>query len=212
MLFDDHTSDPRTHLVQAAKHFYQKGWMAGSAGNLSAKIDEDKFWITASGCAKGHLTTKDFVQIERQNTGEWSASAKLLSRPPSAETSIHQAIYDLFPQAQACFHVHSIPANLAGLQAKDQQLQLPPLEMIKGLGLWVENPNVQIPVFANYLDVPTIAAEIRQRLANHPPTVPLLLIENHGVTAWGNSLTSTFHHLEIAEYVFAYMVARQQME
>jgi methylthioribulose-1-phosphate dehydratase len=210
VLFDQHT-DLRIHLAKVAKHFYQKGWMTGTAGNLSAKINPDRFWITASGCAKGNLTSQDFVEIERHRIGEWEQVPKLLSGKPSAETSIHQAIYDLFPQAQACFHVHSIPANLVGLQAKDGQLALPPLEMLKGLGLWVENPEVAMPVFGNYLDVPTIAREIRDRLQSHPPVIPALLIENHGVTVWGDSLTTAFHHLEIAEYIFDYMVKRKML-
>jgi methylthioribulose-1-phosphate dehydratase len=209
MLFDHRIADPRNHLAQAAKYFYRQGWMAGTAGNLSAKIDENSFWITASGCAKGHLTNRDFVLMERKE-GVWTVSPELRSKHPSAETSIHQAVYDLFPLAKACFHVHSVPANLVSLQAKDSQLALPPLEMIKGLGLWVENPQVQMPVFKNHLNVPEIAQEIRDRLAAEPPAVPLLLIENHGVTAWGDSLTRAFNHLEIIEYVFAYMVARNQ--
>jgi methylthioribulose-1-phosphate dehydratase len=208
MLFDEY-SDTRTHLAQIAKHFYQQGWMAGTAGNLSARTNADHFWITASGCAKGQLTTENFVNMKRHHTGEWEVVNQLSAKKPSAETSIHQAIYDLFPQAQACFHVHSIPANLVSLQAQDGQLDLPPLEMLKGLGLWVENPEVTMPVFANQLDVTAIAREIFDRFQTQPPAVPALLIENHGVTVWGDSLTAAFHHLEIAEYIFAYMVARK---
>jgi methylthioribulose-1-phosphate dehydratase len=210
MVFDNH-DDLRTHLAQVAKHCYGQGWMAGTAGNLSTKIDHHHFWITASGCAKGDLTTQDFVEMKRNNTGEWKAVRQLLAKAPSAEASIHEAIYDLFPKAKACFHIHSIPANLAGLQAQDGQLELPALEMLKGFGLWVENPTVTMPVFVNQLDVSSIAREIRDQFQIQPPAVPALLIENHGVTVWGDSLTAAFHHLEIAEYIFAYMAARKQV-
>ncbi|MFM6520946.1 MAG: class II aldolase/adducin family protein, partial [Microcystis panniformis] len=37
-------SDPRLSLVAAARRFYQLGWMLGTAGNLSAKVDDHSFW------------------------------------------------------------------------------------------------------------------------------------------------------------------------
>jgi ribulose-5-phosphate 4-epimerase/fuculose-1-phosphate aldolase len=45
-------------------------------------------------------------------------------------------IYCLFPQAQACYHVHSVEANLVSRFAREDKLSLPPLEMLKGLGIW----------------------------------------------------------------------------
>jgi methylthioribulose-1-phosphate dehydratase len=79
--------------------------------------------------------------------------------------------------------------------------------MIKGLGLWVENPQVTMPLFANHLDVSKIAAEIAARFQTHPPAIPALLIRNHGVTVWGDTLDRAFHHLEIVEFICQYIIA-----
>lgn len=198
-------SDPRPSLVAAARRFYQLGWMLGTAGNLSAKVDDHSFWITASGKSKGKLTEEDFVRVDL--TGKVRELAHRDNRP-SAETSIHQVIYRLFPQAQACYHVHSVEANLVCRFTYAGQLRLPPLEMLKGLGIWVENPEVFMPVFANYLDVPKIAAEIESRFSTFPPEIPALLISDHGVTVWGESLETTENYLEIVEYIFRYLVLR----
>ena len=46
---------PRAALVEIARDFHARGWMAGTAGNLSAREDENHFWITASGKPKGRL-------------------------------------------------------------------------------------------------------------------------------------------------------------
>ncbi len=116
-------SDPRLSLVAAARRFYQLGWMLGTAGNLSAKVDDHSFWITASGKSKGKLTEQDFVRVEL--TGKVRELAHRDNRP-SAETSIHQVIYCLFPQAQACYHVHSVEANLVSRFARGDKLSLPP--------------------------------------------------------------------------------------
>jgi methylthioribulose-1-phosphate dehydratase len=201
-------TDPRPTLVAAAGQFYQLGWMVGTAGNLSARMPDGSFWITASGRNKGQLNMDDFIRIAPNGT--------VLEQPspdarPSAETSIHQAIYSLFPNAQACYHVHSIEANLVSSFTDGDALPLPPLEMLKGVGVWEENPKVAIPVFANHLEVPRIASDIYERFKATPPPVSVLLIRNHGVTVWASSLEGARNYLEIAEYIFRYMVAARKV-
>ncbi|MBR8831462.1 MAG: Methylthioribulose-1-phosphate dehydratase [Chroococcopsis gigantea SAG 12.99] len=202
------TINPRLSLIDASSQFYQLGWMVGTAGNLSARLPDGSFWITASGKSKGKLRESDFVRLTV--AGEILDSGHPDNRP-SAETSIHMAIYGLFPGAQACYHVHSIEANLVSNLAEGDSLPLPPLEMIKGFGVWEENPSVSIPVFKNYINVPQIGEDIRQRLSVTPPDVPALLIVNHGVTVWGDSIEATQRHLELAEYIFRYMVTAEKI-
>jgi methylthioribulose-1-phosphate dehydratase len=196
--------DPRSELIVAASHFYRQGWMVGTAGNLSARLEDGSFWITASGRSKGQLEPKDFVRIDHQNqvVDRGAQDAK-----PSAETSIHQALYTLFPEARACYHVHSIEANLASRFTDKDSLSLPPLEMLKGLGVWEENPQCAIPIFANHFEVPRIAAQIEDRFKTEVPKVPALLIRDHGVTVWANSTEAAFHAIELVEYIFRYLVA-----
>ena len=201
-------TDPRPTLIAAAGHFYQLGWMVGTAGNLSARMPDGSFWITASGRHKGQLNISDFIRI--------ALDGMVLEQPspdirPSAETSIHQVIYSLFPNAQACYHVHSIEANLVSLFTDGDALPLPPLEMLKGLGMWEENPQVAIPVFANHLEVPRIASDIYERFKIAPPSVSVLLIRNHGVTVWASSPEAAHNYLEIAEYIFRYIVAARKV-
>jgi methylthioribulose-1-phosphate dehydratase len=210
-------SDPCKVLITAARQFYQQGWMVGTAGNLSIRNDDESFWITASGKNKGELAERDFVRVNL--AGEVIESVTPDNRP-SAETSIHQVIYALFPEAQACYHVHSIEANLVsnfGTQdafspsASSEAIALPPLEMIKGLGIWQENPQVKMPLFENYLEVPRIAQEISDRFSSNLPDIPALLIRNHGVTVWGRSPEATQNYLEIVEYIFRYIIAARQI-
>lgn len=200
-------TDPRQALIHASRQFYQLGWMAGTAGNLSAKIADNSFWITASGKQKGKLVVEDFVRI--------SLTGEILENPdpnnkPSAETSIHQAIYSLFPEANACYHVHSVEAKLVSNFIDHEQLPLPPIEMLKGLGIWEENPKVYLPVFENYLEVPRISEDIIQRFKQTSPDVPALLIRNHGVTVWADSPEAAENHIELVEYIFRYIVAARQ--
>lgn len=200
--------DPRLNLIASARHFYQLGWMMGTAGNLSARMPDGSFWITASGKLKGQLSENDFVRVSL--TGEVVESPHPTNRP-SAETSIHQAIYTRFPEAQACYHVHSVEGNLISRINDGENLALPPVEMLKGLGIWEENPVVSMPLFENYLEVPRIAQEIGDRFSISPPQIPALLIRHHGITVWANSTTTAQNYVEICEYLFRYLLAARQV-
>ncbi len=200
--------DPRPTLIRHAQDFHRRGWMLGTAGNLSARIEGDRFWITASGCAKGELSPEQFVQV--------ALSGEILVQPtpevkPSAETSIHQAIYRCFPTVQACYHVHSVAASLVSQRATLNQIQLPNLEMVKGVGIWDENPQVFLDVFANHSQVPQIAAEIAAQFQKQSPQVPACLIRDHGVTAWGRSPSEARNRVEVMEFLFDYLVQYQRL-
>ncbi|HEY9825868.1 MAG TPA: methylthioribulose 1-phosphate dehydratase, partial [Stenomitos sp.] len=194
-------------LIAHAQGFYRQGWMWGTAGNLSARLLDSSFWITASGCAKGELTPHQFVRL--------SVAGELLEQPalgakPSAEASIHQAIYQSIPEAQACYHVHSVDACVVSEWSQTNSLPLPAIEMIKGLGIWDENPCVELALFPNHHHVPHIAADILARFQVQPPQVPACLIRGHGITVWGNSPTEARNRIEAIEFIFQYMTAARR--
>jgi methylthioribulose-1-phosphate dehydratase len=198
-------------LTMIARDFHARGWMVGTAGNLSARMmngDAGSFWITASGQPKGQLEEVDLLRVAIQ--GDTVLESPTAGHRPSAETAIHQAIYQLFPQARAVFHTHTVEACLAAEQAHAgaETLRLPPLEMIKGFDLWEQDPRVDLPVFDNQLDVRKVAQQIKERLKNNPPRVPALLIHAHGVTVWGNSMQQAYHHAELMEFILRYMALR----
>ncbi len=197
----------REALAAIAHDFHGRGWMAGTAGNLSARSNEDEecFWITSSGLPKGSLDADDLILV-RSSDGTVQQRLRENARP-SAETSIHQAIYSLFPSAQACFHVHTVDACLATARVDyhTTEMRLPALEMIKGLDIWEETPQVNLALFDNMLDVPLIAHEIRERFTHNPPQLPALMIRNHGVTVWGSSLQQAYNRTEIIEFIMSYM-------
>lgn len=198
--------DPRRQLAATARELYRRGWMSGTAGNLSSRQADGSYWITASGKSKGDLTHRDFVRL--LPGGEVAERGRAGDRP-SAESSLHDAVYRLFPEAGACFHVHSVAANLvsrlSALGATDQLL--PPIEMLKGLGVPDESPQVAIAVFANHVHVPAIAAEVEARFRAVPPRLPGFLIRDHGLTVWGDAPRAAQNHLELFDFIFRCMVA-----
>lgn len=200
--------EPRIALAAIAREFYQRGWMPGTAGNLSARAPDQTppgFWITASGMPKGQLEASDFLLVGLSDDAVIERLRP--AHKPSAETSIHRAIYRTFPHANACLHVHSVETCIAvnRVPAALTELRLPPLEVLKCFDLWEENPQVDLPVFTNWLEVPRIAHDIEQRFAITPPRLGALVIRDHGITVWGESLQQAFNRVEALEFMMSYM-------
>lgn len=200
--------EPRVALAAIARQFYKRGWMPGTAGNLSARVEDNTrpgFWITASGMPKGQLDESDFLLVEVRD--DVVIERLRTTQKPSAETSIHRAIYRTFPQARACLHVHSVDACIAASRVPPAAtaLRLPPLEVLKAFDLWEENPQVDLPVFDNWLDVPRIAHDIEQRFTITLPPIDALLIRDHGITVWGGSLQQAFNRVEVLEFIMSYL-------
>lgn len=195
----------RAALVDIARDFHARGWMAGTAGNLSARDDEHHFWITASGKPKGVLDEGDFLLI-RIADGAVLENARA-QNTPSAETAIHRMLYQLFPRARACLHGHSVAACLAADRAgaKAKSLRLPALEMLKGFDIWEEKPKVELPLFANTLDVDKIAHAIDKRFRKKLPRLDALLIRGHGATVWGRGLQEAYNRFEILDFLLRYV-------
>lgn len=201
---------PRAALVEISTDFHRRGWMAGTAGNLSARTSAapDNCLITASSLPKGRLTENDFLRIHIPDGAvieSYTPQAK-----PSAETAIHRVIYQNFPQAMACLHVHTVDASIVAAQLPPhaREIPLPPLEMIKGLDIWEEQPEVSLPLFENLLDVSAIARAIHEQFRACPPRLPALMIRAHGMTVWGRSLQEAYNRMEIVEFLMSYLARK----
>jgi methylthioribulose-1-phosphate dehydratase len=195
----------RAALAEIARDFHARGWMSGTAGNLSAREDAEHFWITASGKPKGRLDESDFLLV-RIADGE-VIDRVAAGNKPSAETGIHRALYARFPEAQSCLHGHSIDGMLVSGKARAgaRAVRLAPIEMIKGFDIWKQNPKVDLPLFDNHLDVARIVRDIETRFRKVAPPVTALMVRSHGATVWGGSLQEAYNRFEILEFILGYM-------
>jgi methylthioribulose-1-phosphate dehydratase len=200
---------PRAALIEIARDFHARGWMHGTAGNLSAREDAGHFWITASALPKGRLDEGDFLLV-RIRDGEVVERAPPGNKP-SAETVIHRAIYELDGEARAVLHGHSVAACLAADRAgrRARSLRLPAIEMIKGFDVWERNPKADLALFENHLDVSRIAKDIRARFRTSPPAVTALLVRGHGPTVWGRTLQEAYDRFECLEFLLDYAARRR---
>ncbi|MFE3953394.1 S-methyl-5-thioribose-1-phosphate isomerase [Nocardia sp. NPDC059091] len=182
-------------IAEIARGLYASGWMPGTAGNISVR-QGDTALVTASGLSKGELTASDMVTVAVVDSKPVDASG----RKPSAETTIHTAVYRT-RGADAVVHVHPPHATAVSITTAGSGVttaRFAGYELIKGLGS--ARPDViDIPVFPNHADVPQIGADIEKYLTEHPEAPPVLFIAGHGITAWGSNLAQARDRAECLE-------------
>ena len=205
----------RDNLAQLGARYHRAGWLMGTSGNLSARTPTpggDRIVMTASGRDKGNLTPDDFVELDP--AGHLLAAGT--DAQPSAEASIHLALYRAHPSATFALHVHTVASTLAISDTSStsaiHHITFQHLELIKGWGLWDEHATAALPIFPNWPHVPKIAQEIATyyRAPDASP-VPALLIATHGITAWGIDAFTANRHLEVTEFLCQVALARRSL-
>lgn len=183
-------------LARVAKALYERGWMPGTAGNLSVRAGGEAL-VTSSGHAKGELTARDSALVRLCDSRPVTNS----DVSPSAETKIHTAIYRATDCA-AVVHAHppfaTAVASRYGRADHLGWVLFEGYELIKGFGL-ADPTAVAVPVFPNWPDVARIGLDVQTYLEGRPSTPPALLIAGHGATTWGDSLTQARDRLECLE-------------
>ncbi|RKS68226.1 methylthioribulose-1-phosphate dehydratase [Actinomadura pelletieri DSM 43383] len=185
-------------LAEMSARFYARGWMVGTAGNLSIRPPGAAYLvITGSGLSKGELQAGDMAAVEvATGCAVLEGGAR-----PSAETAIHAALYRLFADCGAVVHAHPPYATaVATLAADAAAVEFTDFEFIKGLGV-ADPTHVAVPVFPNWPQVARIAEDLVDRLASGSPmsVTPAFLIAHHGATTWGPDLATARNRMESLE-------------
>ena len=74
----------RRDIVAVCQRLYQRGFIAGTEGNVSALEGPDRLWITPSGHHKGLLQPSDLLLIDLQGQvlfGNWAALERNADAP-----------------------------------------------------------------------------------------------------------------------------------
>ena len=85
-------------LKRAGATMLTSGLTWGNAGNLSVRLDEERFLVTASGTRLGDLQDEDFVECRVDGT------AAAPGRKPSKEVPMHRAVYRARADIHAVLH------------------------------------------------------------------------------------------------------------
>lgn len=110
----------REEIARLSKSLFDRGFSVGSAGNISAAVD-DGILMTPTNSCLGFLDPAKISKLDRD--GNHIAGDK-----PSKEVFLHRAFYKTRPQTGAVVHLHSTFATaLSCLTDVDPQDCIPPL-------------------------------------------------------------------------------------
>lgn len=93
-------SELRAQIVRLGALLYNRQLAHGSAGNLSARLEDGSYLITPTNCCLGMLHADQISHVAADGT-------LLDGDPPSKESFFHMAVYEERPQAGAVVHLHS---------------------------------------------------------------------------------------------------------
>lgn len=193
-------------LRQLGEDFGRNGWLPATSGNLSIRLSDDPttFAITRSGADKRNLQPEDVLEVD--------LTGKLLTDTPyrpSAETTVHTALYGSDLGCGCILHVHTMFNNLASQRHFPQgHVTLVDHELLKALGHWNEGARIAVPIVGNFADLHRLGEAV---LEAAKPGVPGVLVRNHGIYAWGEDVFAARRHLEAFEFLFEYDIRLREL-
>ncbi|MHB8481397.1 MAG: methylthioribulose 1-phosphate dehydratase [Nitrospiria bacterium] len=199
-------------LAEVKSQFASRGWTMATSGNFSLKVNERplQFFISVSGRDKSINLPDDFILVNER--GEPVEKKKRPpekgGRKPSAEAGVHAEIYKK-GGVGVVLHIHTLYSTLISKHSpgKDHFL-IEGLEMIKGLDRWEENGRLKIPVVPNLHHLSALASAVAESIDQ---SVPGILIEGHGLYAWGKTLHEAKRNVEAFEFLFHYTILENQL-
>ncbi|WAH41983.1 class II aldolase/adducin family protein [Alicyclobacillus fastidiosus] len=144
-----------------------------SYGNLSARKDDRRFWMSASGVNKGNLSRigEDMLLVkhfhEERKTMQLSVPPNVTPRRVSVDAIEHWMIYTEHPKVGAVVHIHA----------------------------WMDGiPSTQINYPCGTVELARAVAQLVREEDN--PDRAIIGLKNHGLTITGRDLDDIFERIE----------------
>lgn len=171
--------DIRRQVAKVCQLLYQRQLVTSVAGNVSARMG-DRVLVKPSGLSLGEVGPDDIVVT--------SLDGRLLEgeRQPSIELPMHLAIYRAHPEVGGVVHTHSPTATAFAVLGTGLSPVTTEAEMLLG-----EVP--VIPYEAPGSDA--LGAAVARMVGEHRA----VLLERHGVVAWGKDVREAYHRAELVE-------------
>lgn len=173
----------RRDLKKFSRWLSRLGFTPGTSGNLSVRLDSGRLLVTPTGISKGLVKAADMVIVD--------LDGRLLagSRKITSELPMHLAVYQQRADIKAVVHSHPPLATAFACsgRALDEILCQ---EAVMTVGI--------VPL-ASYATTGTaeVGVSMRPFLAEHDA----ILLENHGVVSYGQSLVDAFMKMQTVEHL-----------
>ncbi|MFM1918651.1 MAG: hypothetical protein RLZZ303_285 [Candidatus Hydrogenedentota bacterium] len=152
----------------------KEGLVAGTWGNVSVRLDDERYVITPSGREYEELRPEDMVIVNYQ-TGKFEGDIK-----PSSERKVHAELYRTRSDVGAVIHTHQTNASVVAAARRE----VPPIldDQVQILGPTVRVADYALP--STQKMVRTCVKALKGRNA--------ALMANHGAICVGRTLDEAF--------------------
>jgi 3-dehydro-4-phosphotetronate decarboxylase len=178
-------------LAAAGRRVIAKGLTWGTSGNISVRIDDAHFAISASGSCLDQLSPETIVACEIDGDG-WQGDGR-----PSVETGMHRTIFQRRPDVGAVLHTSPFHTTLVACSA----IELDTRAMTDTV--YYLPRATRVPFY--FPGTSQLAEAAGEAAAAHD----VLLLQNHGALVAAPSLASAVNVTEVLEYLCRMLVARE---
>ena len=190
----------RQSLADFARRLHARGWVANHDGNVTARIGtagdagQGRYLATPTATSKADVTSDNLIIVDEGGRAVSGAGK------PFSEIGLHLTIYRARPDVHAIVHAHPPTAtgfSVAGVSLLDQPLIA---EAVVSLGTGVPTVPFAQPGEA-------ACRALSPFLAAHDA----VLVQNHGVFAWGRDLEQAYLRLELVEHLARIALVAHQL-
>lgn len=182
----------RKELQHTGKYMMGYGLAWGNAGNISARTEQDRYIITASGTFLGELDETDLIECGL-NGDVYDAG----ERKPSKETPMHRAIYENRPEIGAVLHASPFYSTLVA----SSKLEIPS-------DLFVETMYYLERIERVAYHHPG-SEELGKAVYDKAKSANILLLENHGVLVYDTTVKEARMALQTLEMACRMVITAQ---
>jgi L-fuculose-phosphate aldolase len=171
----------KEEIVRAGKKLWERQYVDGNGGNISARISPRWVICTPTMCSKADVKVEDISLVDLES------SQICEDRPRTSEILLHLEIYKAVPEAKAVIHCHPPYATAHAIAGVIPQGNLlPEQEVFVGPVALTPYETPETIEFAR-----TILPVVRKHNT--------ILLENHGVVSWADTVTHAERLIEVIE-------------
>jgi L-fuculose-phosphate aldolase len=189
----------RQEMVRVGRLMWERGYVASTDGNLSARLGPDRLLVTPTGLSKGFLSADDLVVIHLDGGLAPRAATHGREQRPSSEIRLHLEVYAQRTDVNAVVHAHPPLATAFSIAGVSLVRCVIP-EVIVSLG-GIPTTRYATPGTAE------VPETIRQAVQQHDA----IILAHHGSLTVGRTLWEAYLRLERVEHTAQITLAAHQL-